>query len=334
MTWEQDAAAAIRGLKAEIERLRAGLQLIAGDKNRLMNEVARQTAASILGGKPIGEVPEWPKRDVSHAQSVEEQRFLHGAPAVCNHFPGQQDCEWCRATPSASEVPVEESAACEIERANRVYGRGAHTLMELMKAYERRVRSDCTSQADIDARPWECAEYRAAADYLRKTWPRAADELDRLNAQALDLCAEISGLRRENESMRHDLGVLRGHHHEGCMAEIERLRGELLLISQLQAGDGSTINGLTKDQLGRAFRQAQDIARAALAGAADQPSAALTRDAARYRWLRVRASQSVAYDRYGDGCHWSIGFFSEDSRKGFDAAVDENIPTDPTLPIP
>ena len=76
-----------------------------------------------------------------------------------------------RTTDSASDVPVEESAACEIERANRVYGRGAHTLMELMKAYERRVRSDCTSQADIDARPWECAEYRAAADYLRKTWP-------------------------------------------------------------------------------------------------------------------------------------------------------------------
>ena len=46
--------------------------------------------------------------------------------------------------------------------------------------------------------------------------------------------------------------------------EIERLRGELLLITQLQAGDGSTVNGLTKDQLGRAFRQAQDIARAAL----------------------------------------------------------------------
>ena len=49
-------------LKAEIERLRAGLQLIAGDKNRLMNEVARQTAASILGGKPIGEVAEWPTK--------------------------------------------------------------------------------------------------------------------------------------------------------------------------------------------------------------------------------------------------------------------------------
>lgn len=52
--------------------------------------------------------------------------------------------------------------------------------------------------------------------------------------------------------------------HKDDVADNERLRGELLLISQLQAGDGSTINGLTKDQLGRAFRQAQDIARAAL----------------------------------------------------------------------
>ncbi len=41
-------------LRADNERLRGGLQLIATDTHRLMNEVARQTAASILGGKPIG----------------------------------------------------------------------------------------------------------------------------------------------------------------------------------------------------------------------------------------------------------------------------------------
>ena len=63
-------------LKAEIERLRAGLQLIANDKHRLMNEVARQTAASILGGKPIGEVTEWPyaqamcREDLPNAEIV------------------------------------------------------------------------------------------------------------------------------------------------------------------------------------------------------------------------------------------------------------------------
>ncbi|MDQ1291252.1 MAG: hypothetical protein QG615_1058 [Nitrospirota bacterium] len=58
-------------LKAEIERLRAGLQLIANDKNRLMNEVARQTAASILGGKPIGEVAEWPTREEAEKRAAE-----------------------------------------------------------------------------------------------------------------------------------------------------------------------------------------------------------------------------------------------------------------------
>ena len=58
-------------LKAEIERLRAGLQLIANDKHRLMNEVARQTAASILGGKPIGEVAEWPTREEAEKRAAE-----------------------------------------------------------------------------------------------------------------------------------------------------------------------------------------------------------------------------------------------------------------------
>lgn len=60
-----------RDMQAEIERLRAGLQLIARDKNRLMNEVARQTAASILGGKPIGEVAEWPTREEAEKRAAE-----------------------------------------------------------------------------------------------------------------------------------------------------------------------------------------------------------------------------------------------------------------------
>ena len=51
MTRDQEA---ILALTAENERLRGGLQLIADDTHRLMNEVARQTAASILGGKPVG----------------------------------------------------------------------------------------------------------------------------------------------------------------------------------------------------------------------------------------------------------------------------------------
>ena len=43
------------------------------------------------------------------------------------------------------------------------------------------------------------------ADYWREAFEERADELDRLNAQALELCAEISGLRRENERLRETL---------------------------------------------------------------------------------------------------------------------------------
>ena len=125
-----------------------------------------------------------------------------------------------------------------------------------------------------------------------------------------------------------ELAKSREHWDATRDAEIERLRGLLREWRETFDSFSPSIDDRSY------FHAVAGRTDAALAGAADQPSAALTRDAARYRWLRVRASQSVAYDRYGDGCHWSIGFFSEDSRKGFDAAVDENIPTDPTLPIP
>ena len=119
---------------------------------------------------------------------------------------------------------------------------------------------------------------QAAAEmrhYGHDGWPNVcdwgADELDRLNAQALELCAEISGLRRENESMRHDLGVLRGHHHEGCMAEIERLRGLLQRHYELRGKPAREewVDG------GPTYRLAMQLWRdtaAALAGTADQPS--------------------------------------------------------------
>lgn len=49
--------------------------------------------------------------------------------------------------------------------------RGCFVLMEMMKAYERRIRTDCRNQEELDKRPWECAEYLAAASYLRAVWP-------------------------------------------------------------------------------------------------------------------------------------------------------------------
>lgn len=49
---------------------------------------------------------------------------------------------------------------------------------------------------------------------------------------------------------------------------------------------------------------------------------ALVADAERYRWLAAKSHKDTAYDRYGNGAHWSIGFFAADSRHALDAAID------------
>jgi hypothetical protein len=48
----------------------------------------------------------------------------------------------------------------------------------------------------------------------------------------------------------------------------------------------------------------------------------LKRDAERYRWLESQARQNTAYDIYGNGGCWSIGFFSSDNRKPVGEAID------------
>ena len=48
--------------------------------------------------------------------------------------------------------------------------RACHTIMELMQAYERRIRSDCTTPEQLAAKPWECAEYIRGARYLKAVW--------------------------------------------------------------------------------------------------------------------------------------------------------------------
>jgi len=55
-----------------IERLRAGLTLIATDEHRLMNTTARQSAASILSGKPIGGAVETPAARCAHGRRREQ----------------------------------------------------------------------------------------------------------------------------------------------------------------------------------------------------------------------------------------------------------------------
>ena len=52
--------------------------------------------------------------------------------------------------------------------------------------------------------------------------------------------------------------------YDALAARLASVERELALIAALQAGDGSTINGPTRDDFGRAFRMAQDIARTAM----------------------------------------------------------------------
>ena len=68
-----------------------------------------QLVCDLWHSSAAAHIPPWLQkrvRDVSHAQSVEEQRFLHGAAAGCNHFPGQVNCEWC-TEPERATQPVE-----------------------------------------------------------------------------------------------------------------------------------------------------------------------------------------------------------------------------------
>ena len=45
----------------------------------------------------------------------------------------------------------------------------------------------------------------------------------------------------------------------------------------------------------------------------------------RLAWLKTHARQNTAYDVYGKGGHWSIGFFSPDSSLTFEEAIDAAI---------
>ncbi len=47
----------------------------------------------------------------------------------------------------------------------------------------------------------------------------------------------------------------------------------------------------------------------------------LGKDAALYQWLQAKARQDTAYDRYGNGGHWFIGFHSDNNSLSFDAAI-------------
>jgi hypothetical protein len=47
------------------------------------------------------------------------------------------------------------------------------------------------------------------------------------------------------------------------------------------------------------------------------------KDAEGYQWLKSKAVKNTAYDRYGPGAHWTIGFYSENSSYDFDQAIEQ-----------
>ena len=100
------------------------------------------------------------------------------------------------------------------------------------------------------------------ADYWREAFEERAAEIDRLNAQALELCAEISGLRRERQEWRSRMGL---KVTDDVVRENERLRG---LLREVRA------------RFPAGFHDAELMDRicAALSGAADQPPAVTAMD--------------------------------------------------------
>ena len=49
----------------------------------------------------------------------------------------------------------------------------------------------------------------------------------------------------------------------------------------------------------------------------------LRKDAERYRRLSGQAFKETAWDRFGDGAYWHIGFYANDSRLSLSEAIDE-----------
>lgn len=112
----------------------------------------------------------------------------------------------------------------------------------------------------------------------------------------------------------------------GCIAELERelaeAQRELEEVSRRQHISYLNYDAVEKLASERHTKWMAAETRAERAEAALEVE---RRDAERWRKARTMATKNDSHDRYGNGCHWSIGFFSDDSNKSIDAAIDERI---------
>ena len=115
--------------------------------------------------------------------------------------------------------PLNEGAL-DKEDANRLSQKLVTALDLLMGAYERRVRSACQTQQELDARPWECAEWRAAEGAIQSYRRREVPMSDNPLATAIlkfapDLALQLkdrweAAQRNGDQALNEFLAFLRG----------------------------------------------------------------------------------------------------------------------------
>jgi hypothetical protein len=144
-----------------INRLRAALNEAADSFKNAGLSVDAEDCERVIEESLSGDNPGEPK-----ACTGAEERGISGATGA-----GQLPATTAETRDSAERrSPDGTERTPSLDESNRHFDRGCFVIMELMQAYERRVRSDCTPE-QIEKRPWECAEYLKAAEYLRNVWP-------------------------------------------------------------------------------------------------------------------------------------------------------------------
>lgn len=75
-------------------------------------------------------------------------------------------------TANQAKAMIEHVLDGHDNHARTLYERACYHIMQMLVAYERRVVTGLTPE-QIAKRPWECHEYIAAAEFLRRTWKDA-----------------------------------------------------------------------------------------------------------------------------------------------------------------
>lgn len=171
-----------------INRLRAALNEAADSFKNVGLSVDAENCEEAINESLSGGNPSEPK-----ACTGAEERGISGATGAGQLPDGNPESTGDSADRRSPDGTARTPSPDE---SNRHFERGCHVIMELMQAYERRVRSDCTTQEQLDKRPWECAEYIKAAEYLRKVWPPHEPGASRLADDEGIVCVLASHLAK------------------------------------------------------------------------------------------------------------------------------------------